>query len=347
MSSIKQKITLDFTENHSIAELLGDRDKLVKLIEEEYNVDIFVLGNDIEVTGKNKNVQKVIKLLNELALQINLGQKINAQKVTDSMKIMEGKSLLKPHQIFNDYIGVNSGKKIKPRTEGQQKYVEAIRKNTIVFSIGPAGTGKTYLALAMAVNTLKQNEVGRIILVKPVVEAGEKLGYLPGDLYDKVNPYLRPLYDALYEMLDVETFQQYMDTGIIEVVPLAYMRGRTLNDSFIILDEAQNTSPEQMKMFLTRLGFSSKVVITGDITQIDLPGGKESGLILVRKILHNISGIEFTYLTSKDVVRHFLVQKIVDAYKVYEEKVKNSNLKDDDKKDRENKNDKINIKTGN
>lgn len=320
----KQKITLDFVDNHSIAELLGDRDKLIKLMEREYNVDIFVLGNDVEISGKSKDVQKVVELLNELTLQINLGQKINAQKVTDSMRIMESKSALKPHEIFKDYILVNSGKKIKPRTEGQQKYVESIRKNTIVFAIGPAGTGKTYLALAMAVNALKQNEVGRIILVKPVVEAGEKLGFLPGDLYDKVNPYLRPLYDALYEMLDVEVFHQYMDTGIIEVVPLAYMRGRTLNDSFIILDEAQNTSPEQMKMFLTRLGFGSKVVITGDITQIDLPDGKKSGLILVRKILNNIEGIEFIYLTSRDVVRHSLVQKIVNAYKAYEEELENN-----------------------
>jgi len=327
LSLTKQKITLDFIENHSIAELLGDRDKQIRLIEREYNVEIFVLGNDIEISGKNKNVEKVVKLLNELALQINLGQKINNQKISDSMRIMESKSGLKPHEIFNNFIVVNSGKKIKPRTEGQQRYVEAIKRDTIVFGIGPAGTGKTYLALAMAVNALKQNEVGRIILVKPVVEAGEKLGYLPGDMYDKINPYLRPLYDALYEMVDVEIFQQYMDMGIIEVVPLAYMRGRTLNDSFIILDEAQNTSPEQMKMFLTRLGFGSKVVITGDITQVDLPEEKKSGLILIRKILKNISGIEFIYLTSKDVVRHTLVQKIVNAYKVYEEELKNGSKK--------------------
>jgi len=327
LSITKQKFTLDFAGNHSIAELLGDRDKLVKLIEKEYNVEIFVLGNDIEVEGKSKNVNKVKKLLNELTLQINLGQQINAQKIDDSIRIMESKSMLTPHEIFNNLITVSSGKKIKPRTEGQQKYVEAIKENTIVFSIGPAGTGKTYLALAMAVNALEKNEIGRIVLVKPVVEAGEKLGYLPGDIYDKVNPYLRPLYDALYEMIDVEIFQQYMDMGIIEVVPLAYMRGRTLNDSFIILDEAQNASPEQMKMFLTRLGFGSKVVVTGDITQVDLPVEKKSGLILVRKILENIPGIEFVYLTSKDIVRHTLVQKIVDAYKAYEEDLKNDSKK--------------------
>ena len=319
MYQTKQKITLDFAKNHSIAELLGDGDILIKMIEQEYNVDIFVLGDDLEISGKNINVQKVDKLIKELTLQINLGQKLDTQRVGDSMKILDGRPQSKPHEIFSDYIIVNSGKKIKARTEGQKKYIEAIRDNTIVFGIGPAGTGKTYLALAMAVGAQIRNEVGRIILVKPVVEAGEKLGFLPGDIYEKVNPYLRPLYDALYEMLDVDTFQHYMDVGIIEVVPLAYMRGRTLNDSFIILDEAQNSSPEQMKMFLTRLGFGSKIVITGDITQIDLPVEKKSGLVQVRNILDIIPGIKFIYLTSRDVVRHSLVQKIVDAYKIFED----------------------------
>ena len=242
MSPIKHKINLEFTGNHSIAELLGDRDELIKLIERKYNVEIFILGNDLEISGKTKNVNNVIDLIKELTLQVNLGQMINKEKVEDSIKIMENKSDLKPHQIFGDSIIVNSGKKIKPRTGGQKKYIDSIKNNTIVFSIGPAGTGKTYLALATAVEALKENRIGRIILVKPVVEAGEKLGFLPGDMYDKVNPYLRPLYDALYEMLDIEKFQQYRDMGIIEVVPLAYMRGRTLNDSFILLDEAQNTS---------------------------------------------------------------------------------------------------------
>jgi phosphate starvation-inducible PhoH-like protein len=247
---------------------------------------------------------------------------------------MESKSTLKPHEIFDNFIIVNNGKKIKARTEGQKRYIEAIKNNTIVFGIGPAGTGKTYLALAMAVNSLKANEVGRIVLVKPVVEAGEKLGFLPGDLYDKVNPFLKPLYDGLYEMLDIEIFQQYMEMNIIEVIPLAYMRGRTLNDSFIILDEAQNTSPEQMKMFLTRLGFGSKVVITGDITQIDLPEGKQSGLVIVNNILKDINGIEFVYLTADDVVRHNLVQKIVNAYKAYEEDlIGKSKVKESEKKE--------------
>lgn len=322
LSPVKQKLSIDFKGEHSMAELIGDRDELLQLIERKYNVEIFALGNDLEISGKNKNVKEVARLIEELALQINLGQKLNSEKVSDSIKIMENKSNLKPHEIFKNSIVVNSGKKIKPRTEGQKKYIEAIKENTIVFGIGPAGTGKTYLALAMAVEALREDKVGRIILIKPVVEAGEKLGFLPGDIYDKVNPYLRPLYDALYEMLDIEKFQQYRDMGIIEVAPLAYMRGRTLNDSFIILDEAQNTSPEQMKMFLTRLGFGSRIVVTGDITQIDLPSDKESGLIIVKNILIGIHGVEFVYLSSKDVVRHELVQRIVDAYKVYGERTK-------------------------
>ncbi len=322
MSPTKQKINLDFRNGHSIVELLGDRDELIKIIEKKYTVEIFVLGNNIEISGQSKNVKEVAGLIEELTLQINLGQKLNSEKISDSIKIMENESILRPHQIFKGSIQVNSGKKIKPRTEGQKKYIESIKENTVIFGIGPAGTGKTYLALATAVEALKENKVGRIVLVKPVVEAGEKLGFLPGDIYDKVSPYLRPLYDALYEMMDIEKFQQYKDMGIIEVVPLAYMRGRTLNDSFILLDEAQNTSPEQMKMFLTRLGFGSKMVITGDITQVDLPKDKESGLALVRNILNDIARIQFVYLTSKDVVRHELVQTIVEAYKDYEDKIK-------------------------
>jgi phosphate starvation-inducible protein PhoH and related proteins len=322
LPSIKQKINLDFSRGHSVAELLGDRDELIKIIENRYNVDIFILGNSLEITGGAEDVNKVTGLIEELVLQINLGQFVDREKLYDSINIMENKTDLKPHQIFSDSIVVNSGKKIKPRTEGQKKYIDSIKKNTIVFSIGPAGTGKTYLALAAAVEALREDTIGRIILVKPVVEAGEKLGFLPGDIYDKVNPYLRPLYDALYEMLDIEKFQQYRDMGIIEVVPLAYMRGRTLNDSFIILDEAQNASPEQMKMFLTRLGFGSRMVVTGDITQVDLPSDKQSGLIFVKSILDNIEGIEFVYLTSKDIVRHELVQKIVDAYREHGDKIK-------------------------
>ncbi|HEY5501014.1 MAG TPA: PhoH family protein [Candidatus Humimicrobiaceae bacterium] len=332
-NSIK-KLSLEFKKDHSIVELLGERDSFLKEIEKKFRVDIFVLGNDVEISGEKKKVEEAVVLINELVLQINIGQKLNSEKLGDSIQIMESKSILKPHEIFDNFIIVNSGKKIKARTEGQKRYIEAIKENTIVFSIGPAGTGKTYLALAMAVNALKSNEVGRIVLVKPVVEAGEKLGFLPGDLYDKINPFLKPLYDGLYEMLDIEIFQQYMEMNIIEVIPLAYMRGRTLNDSFIILDEAQNTSPEQMKMFLTRLGFGSRVVITGDITQIDLPEGKQSGLIVVNNILKDIDGIEFIYLTAEDVVRHNLVQKIVNAYKAYEdEAVSKQRIKETEKKE--------------
>jgi len=332
-NSIK-KLSLEFKKDHSIVELLGERDSFLKEIEKKFRVDIFVLGNDVEISGEKKKVEEAVVLINELVLQINIGQKLNSEKLGDSIQIMESKSILKPHEIFDNFIIVNSGKKIKARTEGQKRYIEAIKENTIVFSIGPAGTGKTYLALAMAVNALKSNEVGRIVLVKPVVEAGEKLGFLPGDLYDKINPFLKPLYDGLYEMLDIEIFQQYMEMNIIEVIPLAYMRGRTLNDSFIILDEAQNTSPEQMKMFLTRLGFGSRVVITGDITQIDLPEGKQSGLIVVNNILKDIDGIEFIYLTAEDVVRHNLVQKIVNAYKAYEdEAVNKQRIKETEKKE--------------
>jgi len=332
-NSIK-KLSLEFKKEHSIIELLGERDSFLKEIEKKFRVDIFVLGNDVEISGEKKKVEEAVVLINELVLQINIGQKLNSEKLGDSIQIMESKSILKPHEIFDNFIIVNSGKKIKARTEGQKRYIEAIKENTIVFSIGPAGTGKTYLALAMAVNALKSNEVGRIVLVKPVVEAGEKLGFLPGDLYDKINPFLKPLYDGLYEMLDIEIFQQYMEMNIIEVIPLAYMRGRTLNDSFIILDEAQNTSPEQMKMFLTRLGFGSRVVITGDITQIDLPEGKQSGLIVVNNILKDIDGIKFIYLTAEDVVRHNLVQKIVNAYKAYEdEAVSKQRIKETEKKE--------------
>jgi len=230
---------------------------------------------------------------------------------------------LKLGELYQDVIHITvRGKVIKPKTLGQKKYVEAVKENDITFAIGPAGTGKTYLAVAMAVSYLQSRKVGRIILVRPAVEAGEKLGFLPGDLKEKIEPYLRPLYDALYEMLDMDKFQKLLESGAIEIAPLAYMRGRTLNDAFVILDEAQNATPEQMKMFLTRLGFGSKMVITGDITQIDLPN-KRSGLVEVRDILVGIGGIAFVYLTEQDVVRHELVQKIVKAYEEYEARREN------------------------
>jgi len=306
--------------NEHLVELFGDLDENIAVIKKEFNVDIVHRDDEIKIIGDKEKVDLVKKLMEKLLDILKNKEKITKQSIRYAIDlVLEGKED-KMNDLLDDTVVItNSGKAIKPKTLGQKRYINSIRERDIVFGIGPAGTGKSYLAVASAVAAFKEKKVNKIILTRPAVEAGEKLGYLPGDIYDKVSPYLKPLYDALYEMLDVEIFQQYMDMGIIEVVPLAYMRGRTLNDSFIILDEAQNASPEQMKMFLTRLGFGSKVVITGDITQIDLPREKESGLVLVKDILKEIEGIEFVYLTSKDVIRHKLVQKIVDAYKSYED----------------------------
>ncbi len=311
----------------NMPEMLGNQDSNLKLVEDRLSVEIFVLGDKIEIEGEEEATVLASDVINELLKQVKQGQELDVDAVLRTIDAIKAKDEYKPHQLYNDSILTYRGKIIRPKTPGQKRYVDAIREHTLVFAIGPAGTGKTYLAVAMAVSALSNKEISRIILVKPVVEAGEKLGFLPGDLREKVDPYLRPLYDALFEMMGAEQFHNLMDRGIIEVAPLAYMRGRTLNDSFIILDEAQNTSPEQMKMFLTRLGFGSKAVVTGDVTQIDLPEGKFSGLKTVAEILDNLDDIEFCYLDSRDVVRHRLVQKIVNAYKLYEEKVKNSALK--------------------
>ncbi len=305
--------------NQPMVNLLGSRDELLKIIEKAFHSDILVRGNEITIIGEEKEVEAIGKLFEELLMILSSGFTLTGESVERAIEMIQQESSITPTQVFTDIIISRRGKAIRPKTPNQKRYVEAIRNNTIVFAIGPAGTGKTYLAMAMAVKALLTKEVGRIILTRPAVEAGEKLGFLPGDLYQKVDPYLKPLYDCLYEMLAVEQFQKYMEQGVIEVAPLAFMRGRTLNDSFIVLDEAQNTLPEQMKMFLTRLGFGSKSVITGDITQIDLPESQPSGLNVVREILTDIEGIEFVYLTEKDVVRHKLVQQIVKAYKRFEE----------------------------
>jgi len=307
--------------------LLGNQDSNLRQVENHLGVEIFVLGDKIEIEGEEDAAVTASEVISELIKQVNQGQELDADTVLRTIDAIQAKDEYKPHQLYNDSILTYRGKIVRPKTHGQKKYVDAIRNNTLVFSIGPAGTGKTYLAMAMAVNALSNKEISRIILVRPVVEAGEKLGFLPGDLYEKVDPYLRPLYDALFDMMGAEQFHVLMDKGIIEVAPLAYMRGRTLNDSFIILDEAQNTSPEQMKMFLTRLGFGSKAVVTGDITQIDLPEGRFSGLKTVAGILEGLDDVEFCYLDSRDVVRHRLVQKIVNAYKIYEDKIKGSTIK--------------------
>ena len=267
------------------------------------------------ISGVKSDTDNAVKIIEGLLSIIRKGHPLSIAQVRYHVEMSESKQPVNWKLLYKDVIHVfKKNKEIRPRTLGQQKYVEAVRKNDIVFAIGPAGTGKTYLAVAIALSALKNEEVDRIILVRPAVEAGESLGYLPGDLLEKIDPYFRPLYDAMYEMMPSEKFQKYMERGIIEIAPLAYMRGRTLNDSFIILDDAQNTTLGQMKMFLTRFGFGSKVIINGDITQVDLPLKEHSGLKRVEKILKKIKGIEFVYLDDRDVVRHRLVQEIIRAY---------------------------------
>ena len=301
----------------AMVRLLGPQDRLLSTIEKRYpGVDVLVRGNEIVLEGEPSDVQATRALIEELVLMVRDGVDLGPTEVTQSARILEQKSG-SPAELLSQAILTSRGKSIRPKTLGQKEYVDSIDENTIVFGIGPAGTGKTYLAMAKAVQALQRKEVERIILTRPAVEAGERLGFLPGTLTDKIDPYLRPLYDALNEMMDPELVPKLLAAGTVEVAPLAYMRGRTLNNAFIILDEAQNTSPEQMKMFLTRLGFGSKIVVTGDITQVDLPTGA-SGLQLVTSVLTDIDDIHFARLTSADVVRHTLVGQIVDAYTKYD-----------------------------
>ncbi len=309
----RKEITLQSDDEAKL--LCGSHDANLKLIEKELGVSVYGRGNTVVLEGAKEKVTDALKLIQELLITIRKGGQIKKHEVLYAIKSIKNHITEDVHSIYLDKIEVSSKRQfVTPKSKGQKEYVDAIRKNDIVFGIGPAGTGKTYLAMAMAVNALRKQIVSRIILARPAVEAGESLGYLPGNLYEKVSPYLRPLYDALYDMVEVNKIQDYIDRGIIEVVPLAYMRGRTLNNSFIILDEAQNSTPEQMKMFLTRLGFDSKTVITGDITQSDLPSNKQSGMEHVIKILEHIEGIKFMYLFGEDVVRHELVQEIIKAY---------------------------------
>lgn len=311
---------IEFEALEQAVSLFGSFDENIKLIEKEYSVSVISRGTDLKVVGDAENVSKATRALNSMLMLISKGESLTNQNVRYVLSLVNEGNEDKLSSMSSDSICITSkGKPVKPKTLGQKKYCEAIRNNTITFGVGPAGTGKTYLAVAMAVTAFRAKEVNRIILTRPAVEAGEKLGFLPGDLQSKVDPYLRPLYDALFDMLGAENFQRCQERGAIEVAPLAYMRGRTLDDSFIILDEAQNTTPEQMKMFLTRLGFGSKMVITGDITQIDLPDGKKSGLKKVLKILKDIDDIAICRFNQKDVVRHKLVQDIVNAYQKYEE----------------------------
>ena len=306
-------------ENHIILPVFGQFDANIKKIEKACGVSIVNRGDDVKISGEERDVHKAWNILHSLVALVKKGEEITEQNLEYFISSAEETDLRELEKMYDDFICITvNGRPLKPKTLGQKKYVDLIKNNTIVFGIGPAGTGKTYLAMAMAITAFKNNEVNRIILTRPAIEAGEKLGFLPGDLQQKVDPYLRPLYDALYEIMGAENFMKNMEKGLIEVAPLAYMRGRTLDNAFIVLDEAQNTTPEQMKMFLTRIGYGSKAVITGDGTQIDLTEGKRSGLMEATRILSGIEGIGQITLTNKDVVRHPLVQKIILAYEKFE-----------------------------
>jgi phosphate starvation-inducible PhoH-like protein len=299
--------------------LLGHRDELLRVIEKAFSSDIHVRGNEITISGPAEENELASRLFEELLALLERGDTLDTSKVERSLAMLRTDSAERPADVLTLNVLSNRGRSIRPKTLNQKRYVDAIDTHTIVFGIGPAGTGKTYLAMAKAVQALQAKRVNRIILTRPAVEAGERLGFLPGTLFDKIDPYLRPLYDALHDMIDPESIPRLMQAGTIEVAPLAYMRGRTLNDAFIILDEAQNTSAEQMKMFLTRLGFGSKIVVTGDVTQVDLPSGTTSGLRVVRDILDGVEDVHFSQLHSADVVRHRLVSDIVDAYARWDE----------------------------
>ena len=304
-----------------IASIFGQLDMHMTKIEEAFNIQVISRGNEVKLMGDERLTNKAKKVIQGLVEIARNNETITTQNVEYMISLVKEGVEDSYASLSNDFICLtNTGKPIRSKTLGQNQYVADIRKNTIVFGIGPAGTGKTYLAMAMAIDAFKKNKVQRIILTRPAIEAGEKLGFLPGDLQSKVDPYLRPLYDALYEIMGADAFQKNTERGLIEVAPLAYMRGRTLDNAFIVLDEAQNTTPQQMKMFLTRIGFGSKAVVTGDITQIDLPANQESGLIEAGRILNGIDGIGITHLTRRDVVRHPLVQKIIDAYDTYDNK---------------------------
>ena len=316
MSQIERTIQL---ENDIILPVFGQFDSNIRKIEKSCGVQIVNRGDDVKVVGEERGVHKAWNVLNSMAALARRGEEITEQNLEYFISSAEEADLQELEKVYDNLICITAnGRPLKPKTMGQKKYIDLMRDNTVVFGIGPAGTGKTYLAMAMAITAFKNNEVNRIILTRPAIEAGEKLGFLPGDLQQKVDPYLRPLYDALYEIMGVENFTKNMEKGLIEVAPLAYMRGRTLDNAYIVLDEAQNTTPEQMKMFLTRIGYGSKAVITGDLTQIDLAEGKRSGLLEATKILSGIEGIGMITLTNKDVVRHPLVQKIILAYEKFE-----------------------------
>lgn len=301
-------------------ELFGNFDENIKLIEDTLKIDVILREGNIVLMGEEKNVNQALKLMTELHQSVSNGKNLDKQSISYSLSLLLEGSEERIKELEDTIVLTQKGKAVQPKTLGQKEYINLIKNNDITFGIGPAGTGKTYLAVAMAVKAFKRDEVSRIILTRPVVEAGENLGFLPGDLKDKVDPYLRPLYDALFDMLGADKFNKYLERGLIEVAPLAFMRGRTLDNAFIILDEAQNTTREQMKMFLTRLGFGSKAVVTGDLTQTDLPDNKKSGLLHARDVLKGVEGIGSINLTERDVVRHALVQSIIVAYDKYDKK---------------------------
>ncbi len=313
---VQTKITV--SDPRIMVNLLGTGDEILRLVERSVASDVHVRGNEITITGAPADNALAERVFTELLELIEKGETLTTDAVRRTVGMLEQGTTERPADVLTLNILSRRGRTIRPKTLGQKRYVDSIDENTIVFGIGPAGTGKTYLAMAKAVQALTAKAVSRIILTRPAVEAGERLGFLPGTLNEKIDPYLRPLYDALHDMLDPESIPRLMAAGTIEVAPLAYMRGRTLNDAFIILDEAQNTTPEQMKMFLTRLGFNSKIVVTGDVTQVDLPGGTTSGLRVVRDILEGVDDVHFAELSSADVVRHRLVAEIVDAYERYD-----------------------------
>lgn len=310
----KTELRIAIGGNGQAANLLGQQDKNLRLLEKSLRAQILVRGDQVILTGTPEEVEEARKVFQHLLTLVRAKINITVSSINYAIRMISQENQEVTEKLTETLYVTARGKQIKARTFGQYHYIQAIRQKDIVFGIGPAGTGKTYLAVVMAVSALKNKRVSRIILARPAVEAGEKLGFLPGDLQDKVNPYLRPIYDSLYDVLGVETAQKYMERSIIEVAPLAYMRGRTLDDAFIILDEAQNTTPQQMKMFLTRIGFGSYTVVTGDVTQVDLPQDQRSGLVQVQTILQEIAGIEFCFLTKADVVRHPLVQIIINAY---------------------------------
>lgn len=320
MTTIPIEAVITIPASQSMLSLLGVGDEILHAIEKAFPLAQFhVRGNQVTVTGNSVEVQLAKQLFGELLMVLRSGHSVAADSIAGSVGLLRADSLVSPSQLLTSNILTNRGRTIRAKTLNQKHYVEGIDKHTVVFAIGPAGTGKTYLAVAKAVQALQAKAVNRIILTRPAVEAGERLGFLPGTLSEKIDPYLRPLYDALHDMVDPDSIPRLMASGTIEVAPLAYMRGRTLNDAFVILDEAQNTTPEQMKMFLTRLGFGSTIVVTGDVTQVDLPSGTHSGLRVVRDILAQVPDVLFCELTSADVVRHPLVAKIVDAYGLYDD----------------------------